>query len=515
MKNNYLTNLRISSSGGVRFGWFFIGIITMFLSQSAFAQPCDPILKFTVQSTLNTAEGVNDATMRVTGLDPAVDYIVAFQTGTTFTGTIANGVAYSTLTNGIIADDLVNPASPAGQDYVIRVYEPGGTCFADVQYTLPRAYFNDKPDNTDVEVTMTKSGDAANPGETVTVTVVVTNNDDPTENAGYNIIAANNVEITITAPLGGVITYTGTGAGSPSQGTYDGTSIWSVGNLAPGQTETLVLTYTINSRGIYEISSEVTAADGDDLDSSPSTSSIIEDDYTTQCLSTPFDYCDDDEFEFRLADPALYSSIRFLKNGNPITVSVPGEYILDPAGFLIIQSVGTYSYESTDPTACGFEYCCPIIVEEGIRPSIADITPVSICFESPIADVVVIENRNASNDATPGTDFDIDRGNLIYQWFTDGGTGNPISSTDSLLGYTSLTLNFDALPATPGTYTYRIIGMDDLHQTCKDTAEFVVVIQDIEKPIAASNSPICEEETLELTTTNMADYQSGAPFTFT
>ncbi|SOE23054.1 hypothetical protein SAMN06298216_3446 [Spirosomataceae bacterium TFI 002] len=518
MKNNYLTNLRMSSSGGMRFGWFFIGIVTFLMSQTSFAQTvCSPELKFTVQSTLNTAEGVDDATMRITGLDPAVDYVVAYELGTSFTGSIANGVAYSTLTNGVIANNLVNPTLAAGQEYVVRVYLPDNSCYAEKVYVLPKAYFNDKPDNTDLEITMTKSADAANPGDIVTVTVVVTNNNSATDNPGYNIIQADNVEITVTAPGGGALTFNPTA--TASQGTYDGTSVWSVGSLAPGQTETLVLSYTINERGIYEIASEVTAADGDDLDSSPSTSSIIEDDYTTQCLSTPFDYCDDDEFEFRLANPAMYSQIRYLKNGTPITItagqSVAGEYRIHADGYLIIESVGTYSYESTDPTACGFEYCCPIIVEEGEKPDLAPVTPVSICFESPIADVVVIENMNAANDAAPGSDFDIDRGNLVYQWFSDGGTGNPITGSDSLLGYTSLTLNFDALPAAPGTYTYRIVGMDDLHQTCKDTTEFVVVIQDIEKPIAAANSPICEEETLELTTTNMADYQSGAPFTFT
>lgn len=508
MKNNYLTNLRRSRSGNVRAAGFFIGIMTLFLGFSSKAQVCDPELKFTVQSTLNTAEGVDNAVIRVTGLDPAVDYVVAYNSGATFTGNFAGGVAYSTLTDGEIADDLVNPVSPAGQAYTIRVYQPDNSCYAEQVYTLPRAYFNDEPDNTDIEVTMTKSTDAATPGETVSVTVVVTNNNDPADNPGYNIIQADNVEITITNPLGGAITPTGTPVAS--EGTYNGTTfVWDVGSLAPGQTETLVIDYIINDRGIFEIAAEVTNADGDDLDSSPSTSSIVEDDYTTQCLSTPFDYCDDDEFEFRLADPSLYASIRYLKNGTPIgPAAVAGEYRFDPSGFLIIESTGTYSYESTDPTACGFQFCCPIVVEEGVRPDIADITPVSVCFESPIANVVVVENRVAA-------DFAIDRGTLVYQWFSDAGTGNPITSSDSLLGYSSLTLDFAALPQTPGTYTYRIVGMDDLHQTCQDTAEFVVVIQDIEKPIAASNSPICEEETLELTTTNMTDYQSGAPFTFT
>ena len=61
-------------------------------------------MKFTVQSTLNSADGVDDATLRVTGLDPAIDYVVAYELGTTFTGSIASGAAYSTFTDGVVAE---------------------------------------------------------------------------------------------------------------------------------------------------------------------------------------------------------------------------------------------------------------------------------------------------------------------------------------------------------------------------------------------------------------------------
>ena len=518
MKNNYPIKSNMFLSGrGVGLSWFFIGFLAILWSPLANAQVvCDPELKFTIQSTPNSAEGVDDATIRVTGLDPTIDYVVQFGPTSSFTRNFASGVAYSTLADGVVADDLTNPPA-AGTSYTVAVFVPDGSCYAEKTYVLPRTYFNDEPDNTDVEVTMGSSGPATEPGDIVTITVTVTNNNDPADNPGFNIVTATGVAITVSAPTGGEVTVSGTP--TVSKGSFDGT-IWTVGDLAPGETQTLTIQYVVNDRGIYEIAAEVTAQGGEpDIDSDPTVSSIIEDDMMTQCITTPFDYCRGDEFEFRLADPSRYANIRWIEKtggGDVILSGSTARYEVHADGYLIIKATGVFTYEEItgDATACGYQACCPIEVVPGVEPDIAPIAPVSICYESPIADVVVIENTDPNNDSNGTSEYDIDRGILVYQWFTDGGTGAPITSADSMTGYTSLTLNFDALPAAPGTYVYQIIGMDETHQTCRDTADFVVVIQDIEKPIAATNAPICETETLSLYTDNMTDYDSGAPFTF-
>ena len=112
-----------------------------------------------------------------------------------------------------------------------------------------------------IDLELDKSVDNTLPqiGDGVTFTVVV-NNQGPS--------TATGVVVTDGLPAG----YTFTGF-STSQGTYNSaTGIWTVGTLAAGQSETLTITAIVNASnasGAYTNLAEVTAADQDDVDSTP------------------------------------------------------------------------------------------------------------------------------------------------------------------------------------------------------------------------------------------------------
>ncbi|MCP2025221.1 gliding motility-associated-like protein/uncharacterized repeat protein (TIGR01451 family) [Flavobacterium sp. HSC-32F16] len=103
-------------------------------------------------------------------------------------------------------------------------------------------------------------------GSQVIFEVVVTNNG-PQNNTG--------VQVTDILPSG----YTFVGF-TVSTGTYNSTSgIWTVGNLADGNSETLQIVASVNNTGAYTNTAEVTASDLSDPDSTPNNGIITEDDY--------------------------------------------------------------------------------------------------------------------------------------------------------------------------------------------------------------------------------------------
>lgn len=120
----------------------------------------------------------------------------------------------------------------------------------------------------DLSISKTVSNTTPTVGSLVTFTVIVTNGG-PQDNTG--------VEVTDLLPSG--YTYNNF---TLSTGAYDPTTgVWTVGNLVNGKFETLQLTARVNASGNYTNSTEITAADLPDPDSTPNNGNTTEDDYST------------------------------------------------------------------------------------------------------------------------------------------------------------------------------------------------------------------------------------------
>ncbi len=111
-------------------------------------------------------------------------------------------------------------------------------------------------------------------GDVVTVTFSV-NNFGPATATGVSLLAAIPPGVTLIDSL-------------PSLGSFDpATRIWTPGTLAPGQTETLILTFSIDMAGIKQTSIQVITADQFDNDSTPANDLTTEDDFATVAINAP------------------------------------------------------------------------------------------------------------------------------------------------------------------------------------------------------------------------------------
>ncbi len=494
------------------FAWIFTLVFTVTGFQKANAQECVPVLEYAVHSEVPTADGVSDGRIRVSGLDPAVNYLIQWNEGSTFTG--ANTPSDWTTAQafiiggeiGHISNTLPNPATNAGTDYTFRVYEPGPGCYHEITHTMEQAHFNDRPDRIDLKVTMGGTT-ISSPGidQDISISITVTNDDsDP----NYTYLAATGVLINVYDDFPGVLIYSGQDATAAPGTTFtDATGVWDVGTLNPGETKTLVITYTMLKRGVYQITSQVTqeTSGTKDINSEPSTItpvSMLENDEAEQCVSAPFDYCAGDEFNFELAS-GDYTDIIWVIDGNTYPANVPvsnAQFEITAGGILIIKGTGTYNY-SRNTLDCPITGCCPIVIEPGVKPNFSDMIPQGICLSSTPLDLVAVDNTDST--AYPTGDYDSDRGDVRYQWYF---YNTNTTSYDSLIGQTSLIYPAGSLPDSTGSYLFRIVGWDDLHKTCRDTTEVEFEILDIEQPVANATTPICEEETLDLFLDNPTDY---------
>ncbi len=107
----------------------------------------------------------------------------------------------------------------------------------------------------DLELTKTVDDSAVTVGDTVTFTIELTNQGpDP----------ATGVAVTDTLPTG--LSY----VSDNGAGAYDSaTGVWTVGDLGVGATVSLQLTVTVDDAGTFVNEAEVTAANEDDIDSTP------------------------------------------------------------------------------------------------------------------------------------------------------------------------------------------------------------------------------------------------------
>src|SRR5205085_801980 len=131
------------------------------------------------------------------------------------------------------------------------------------------------PQQSDRAVTNTVNTAAPNGGTNVTFTVTLSNA------AGFN--TATGVTVKDLLPTG--LTFV---SATPAQGSYSSaTGDWNVGSLAPGAsaTLTLVATATAAARPSVVNTTEVTAADQPDVDSTPNNHNPAEDDQSSVIVS--------------------------------------------------------------------------------------------------------------------------------------------------------------------------------------------------------------------------------------
>lgn len=459
-------------------------ILLLFVSQTTYGQrvpvACTGSGPFTIIGEDASSPTANDAKMRISGA-LAGDDRVGYSLGATYSGTNFAGTAkLSTLTGGYLSQTLPTPTNTAGTQYTVRVYKADTTCYYDQVFTLEYVNFNTAPVFPDIQVSVAKTPDLGfyALGSTVTIDVVV-------QNTGTG--PATGVEYTVGIPAG----LTGV-TGVASYGTYDNaTKKWTLGNVAVGQTNIkLTLTGTVASRGVKYLTADLTGEVENDTDSRPTTATNPsntpgEDDFGSVCISTPFDYCTNDEYTITLPS---YTSIKWFKGATELTASnaATNGVRLNADGSLTVFATGDYSYSMTvGPNACPSGGCCPIRVEAGKPPVLVAPTAQSVCFNKPFNAVAANNTQTTPN------------GTYIYQWYNANGAANP--TTTAIAGQTALSLT--ALPTAVGTYVFKLKAYEQGHPNCADSVTVTLEIKELPTPVLASNTPVCEESPINFTAT--------------
>jgi hypothetical protein len=452
-----------------------------------------------------TTETSNNAKVKVSGLQNS-SYRVGLSPGATYAGpAFAGSAVYSSLTNGIVDSTLSTPASAPGSLYTLRVFNADGSCFSDSTFTLPFVNFNYTPEYVDIQTTITRIASGDIPlGDSTIVTIAV-------QNAGS--LDATGVEFTVVSASGLTMLSNNTAAGTFASGT----GIWNIGTIPAGTTVSLTIKYLVTQRGIREVTAQNTALNEVDVDSSPIPNVEVEDDEGQICITTHKDYCAGDEYTFLLSS-GIYTNVvwqRSTDNGvtwSNITGSTADYEILTSgvnAGALVIKSLGDYKYyRDSTAGACAFEGCCPIKVIPGLPPILTTPNSEVICFgDTP----PIVQSANTQTGYTPTTHttygiptqlppFLSDQGDFRYRWYNNNGPSNP--NTDSLI--TEDTLRIRTLPTAVGVYDYRLISIQNGHESCRDTTEVRFIVNELPVPVASSNSPVCAEDTIFLSAYNAA-----------
>ncbi|MBL7816022.1 MAG: gliding motility-associated C-terminal domain-containing protein [Saprospiraceae bacterium] len=193
----------------------------------------------------------------------------------------------------------------------------------------------------DLSVAMRSSVTSTTIGSSATFTIVVKNE---------GATAASGVAVTSPVPTGS--TYVSDDGG----GNYvNGTGVWTVGGIAAGDSALLNITVSIASEGVVFGQAEVTASGGADPDSTPSNGSVIEDDWSSACITVPMHYNCRDDINVLATAPTGYANYQWYLNGAPISGAIQDTYR--------IRGVGDYTFTAeTMGTSCPTSLCCPITV---------------------------------------------------------------------------------------------------------------------------------------------------------
>jgi uncharacterized repeat protein (TIGR01451 family) len=137
-------------------------------------------------------------------------------------------------------------------------------------YTRADLYLSQAGPQADLSLTKTVNNVTPANGTAIIYTLVVTN-------AAASTLTANGVAVRDVLPAGVIFV-----SASATLGSYaNGTSLWTVGSLAPGATATLTINATVNASSGATVSNiaEVWTSSANDNDSTPGNSVTTEDDY--------------------------------------------------------------------------------------------------------------------------------------------------------------------------------------------------------------------------------------------
>ena len=177
------------------------------------------------------------------------------------------------------------------------------------------------------------------------------------ENAG--IIPITGMKIMIEIPSS--LAVDATNFTPPIGTTFDSmTGLWGFNDVQvfPSTQLTLQLSVTALTEGIHMITAEVYETNEIDINSMPNNQSLIENDYASNCISTPIGI-----HPLRNDTITVAPTANATANAQWIRVTDQGTETFSNEPTLITSQAGTYYYTS-ELEACEVGLCCGIIIEE-------------------------------------------------------------------------------------------------------------------------------------------------------
>ena len=230
----------------------------------------------------------------------------------------ANGIFTYTPQAGYVGKDSVQYQACNGNDVCATAY-----AVFTITGTVP-------PAQVDLSLTKIVNQKKAVIGDTISYTITV-------KNEGTN--PATGVTVKDLMPANVLYQTNAT-----AFGTYDNaTGIWTIGNIAVGQSVTLSISVKAQYQGTFFNRAEIFTCNETDIDSKPgntfttntSTSNpLLEDDNATTCFYVPVEICDGSGDQYDISVPTGYTQIQWYKDDVVIlgatnatySVSAPGKY---------------------------------------------------------------------------------------------------------------------------------------------------------------------------------------------
>ncbi|MBB6002881.1 gliding motility-associated C-terminal domain-containing protein [Arcicella rosea] len=245
--------------------------------------------------------------------------------------------------------------------------------FVGVMFLTLVSSFNTVAAMPDLSVSTSVSNQNPTLGSDITYTVKITN---------INPDKATGVELTNVLPEG--VTFKSlnvNGVGSATTTTNAGVTsvIWNVGEVAGSTLElTMTIVATVNKRGFWFNTAEITKQTEQDTDSTPNNRLILEDDQDATCFSIEEYFYEGDEYTTNL--PTGFTNIVWTKkvgiSGTPtIVTSATAGVTLLPDGNIRITAITDYTeYAFTASNGrCPVNGCCAIKFTPGVFGSIGSV----------------------------------------------------------------------------------------------------------------------------------------------
>jgi uncharacterized repeat protein (TIGR01451 family) len=186
------------------------------------------------------------------------------------TGGVATLDIIATVTRVLLDGTITNRAEVVNSDQ----FDPDSTPGNNVATEDDTAVVILTPNIIDLSIAASVDNDAPLEGDTIEITIT-------TSNAGPT--AASGVAASVKIPEGLTLL-----TSAPEQGTFDPTTgIWTIGALPAGEQTQLILTATVDVRGIKLLPIAINAADQFDIDSTPNNNVPAEDDQVELIIRAP------------------------------------------------------------------------------------------------------------------------------------------------------------------------------------------------------------------------------------